>query len=151
MKCPVCQVHDIRSIDPDVTACVDCVRTGRQMEFFLTQPVRSNVLGRIRLLDNVMTANLWPSQPGCFHLGIFLTDGRLVLTGGAIEAAPDTYIAAPVIPPLGQKWMFGVRTPQEGAIDEWEAGDAELAEGVWDDDELVVQIAELGGADAGVS
>lgn len=143
MKCPVCGVHDIRTIDPDVTSCVNCQRTGRNFEFFLTQPVRSNMLGRIRDLDNVLTADLWPSNPGCWQLGIFLTDGRLAITGTAVQASEDVVIAAPAIPPLGEKWMFGVRTPKEGAIDEWSEGEAELVEGMFDDDELVERIAAL--------
>lgn len=141
MICPICQIHEVLSTDPEEVTCIACKRTGKALEFALTNPVRGYVLTKIREMEHVVSADLWPSMPGNFQIGIILTDHRLVETFSAQQVSENSIAAFPSIPPFDGKWLIAITVPQE-TEQEW-SNPPELVPGIFDDEELVEQIAEL--------
>lgn len=143
MKCPIC--NELELIGAEM-ACLNCKMTGREMEFWLTNPARNNVLGRIRELPNVQTAMLYPMGDGRWLLAVFLKDGRLVtpLALASVDSEEGVLLAA-MIPPVGEQWKVLFTRPSENQGDEgWMGNGSEILEGAFADDGLVEAIASLG-------
>lgn len=133
MNCPICEKNEIGD---EETSCFDCVMTGRYMEFCLTEPVRKNVLTRIRELSDVNSANLWPTMPGAFVIGIMKGEKTLiagskigVLEGEIEDAEVKVSVFAPAIPPMGEPWLV-VSHETPGDMLAMCDGDDELVEAV---------------------
>lgn len=153
MLCPICNELELDEYDNAPLACINCVMTGRQMEFFLLEPIRNEVLRKIRELPNVVTAYLWPTDRSTWTLGVMLTDGRLVnplavvpIGLAAVVTEEETITeplkgVLPMIPPKGSNWKMVVSTKAENGG--WNP-DPEVIEDEFSDAELPEAIAALG-------
>lgn len=136
MICPICLTNQLPSDEKEIDCCLDCSMTGRNFEFYLTNPVRHNLLSRIRELEQVASANVWPLGSGVFTLGIMLRDGRLVMAGSGFKQ-DGIRALHPAIPKLDMEW--GAIVGQSQSSNEG----SETLPDLYDDDGLVEAIEEL--------
>lgn len=139
MLCSVCLKNEVAEGEDSIDYCLDCHFSGRRFEMFLLSEERSNVLGRIRAIDQVSTAAVWHVGNGLFNLGIMLKDGRAIIPGVGITVQGQVLVQA-AVPPLGVPWGISVIAPS--LTDPMLQEQIALQE-TFDDDELVTTIEEL--------
>lgn len=136
-KCIVCGLNDA----PDDVACVFCYFSGRYFEMVLTSDERSNVLSRIRQLEEVEQAEVWHHSEGAFILTVKLRDGRYIIPGIRVPSElleEGQQAVMPAIPPVGMPWGVAVSSdPMENPIKTTVMSDEV------DDDGLVKTIEEI--------
>ena len=120
MNCPICSINKLMD---DQVECLDCQMSGRGMEFYLSSPVREELLKKIRDLSVVKSANLWPTGPCAWVIGITYEDKTLVAGAGGQDEGVVAW--APVIPPVGMTWVLVEHENPGGVI------------GVFTDEEVV--------------
>src|SRR6478672_4616606 len=82
MKCPICLKVEV---EDDDECCWICWMTGKYFRSVLTSDERSNVLGGIRKLEHVVSADVWHFSGGAFNFGVILDDGRQLTIGSPAE------------------------------------------------------------------
>lgn len=139
MLCAVCRTNKVIDNSEDVDYCLDCHFSGKRFEMFLLSEERSNVLGRIRGIEQVSTASVWHIGDGLFNLGIIFKDGRVVVPGVGLRVQGQV-IVQPAVPPLDTPWGIAVITPK---LDDPDQPEQIALQETFDDDELVETVAEL--------
>lgn len=103
-ECIVCGENSA----PEDNACPFCFFSGRYFEQVLSSDERSQVLPRIRELEQVKQAEVWHHGESMFNLTVALRDGRFIVPGVLLELPGGQRAVVPAIPPVGDLWGVAV-------------------------------------------
>lgn len=155
MICSVCSytMGETEAEDNELECCWACFHSGRYFEKLLSSDERKRIIPRLRDIKGIVSVQVIHLGLGQCALTIKTKDGKLIIPGekltqeaniGPIQGQVQG--VAPMIMPSDEKWGISIM-PRGwcgfvGVLDR-EDPQLVLAEGEYDDDELVAHISQM--------